>query len=75
MVKILLNLSLKEYTKVNNLELNIEHEVPLLDILEKLGIPGEQVGMVIKNGKWAAKSSCTVSNDDIIELFPQLSGG
>ncbi|HHV18084.1 MAG TPA: hypothetical protein GXZ27_04420 [Thermoanaerobacterales bacterium] len=74
MVKIRVNLSLKEYTNNTDIEINIDQQVPLTEILDKLGIPEEQVGMVIKNGKWAPKS-CNVSNNDTIELFPQLSGG
>ena len=48
MVKIRVNLSLKEYTNNTDIEINIDQQVPLTEILDKLGIPEEQVGMVIK---------------------------
>jgi len=73
-MEIKLNLSLVEYTNSKNIKLNIEKDTPILNVLDELGIPEEQIGMIIKNGKWAPKS-CTVSNDDVIELFPQLQGG
>ena len=74
MVKIHLNLSLIEYTKAKYIEIELEHDTPLLDILKQIGVPPDEVGIIIKNGRWAPKSSI-VSNNDTIELFPQLSGG
>lgn len=74
MVNIRLNLTLVDFTKNKDIKLNIQQQIPLMDILNQLGIPENQVGFVIKNGKWAPKN-CIVYDDDTIELFPQLSGG
>ena len=73
-MEIRLNLSLIEYTNKKEIKITLKEDKPLLEILNELGIPEKQIGMVIKNGKWAPKS-CSVSDDDVVELFPQLQGG
>jgi len=73
-MEIRLNLSLIEYTNKKEIKITLKEDKPLLEILNELGIPENQIGMVIKNGKWAPKS-CSVSDDDVVELFPQLQGG
>jgi hypothetical protein len=48
--------------------------VPLPTLLEQLGVPEEQVGIIVRNRKTDA-IDCLIGEDDVVELFPILSGG
>lgn len=74
MVNIRVHLTLTRFYSKNVIALDIEHPVLLVDILNQLGIPSDEVGMVVKNGKWEPVE-CEVSDNDSIEVFPILSGG
>jgi sulfur carrier protein ThiS len=57
-------------------ELTIDARQPVLleELLDRLGVPKEQVGIVIRNGRWEVMD-CMIHEDDVVELFPVLSGG
>jgi sulfur carrier protein ThiS len=57
-------------------ELTVDTRQPVLleKLLDRLGVPKEQVGIIIRNGRWEVMD-CMISEDDVIELFPVLSGG
>lgn len=75
MAKIVFNLTLKDYVPKKEMEYELKEPMPLLAFLESQQIPAEQVGLVVRNGRWEAKSKCIVHPDDTIELFPYLQGG
>ncbi|NPV43535.1 MAG: hypothetical protein HPY70_06110 [Firmicutes bacterium] len=74
MATIRLNLNLIDIVKKKEIKINVEQPTALKDILKNTGINEEDIGLVIKNGKWAP-IECKVSRDDLIELFPYQSGG
>ena len=57
-------------------ELNLDARRPVLltNLLAQLGIPQEQVGIIVRNRKTDA-IDCMIEEDDVVELFPILSGG
>lgn len=74
MVTIKLNLTLINSAGKEELTIEIERPAPLTDIFMEIGISEEEVGMVIKNGRWSP-IECIIAKDDEIQLFPVLSGG
>ena len=74
MVKIKVNLTLIKFVNKQDFTVDIEESAELADILNKTGIPVSEIGIVIKNGRWATVD-CKVVDNDTIELFPSLSGG
>ena len=57
-------------------ELIVDARQPALlaELLDRLGVPKEQVGIIIRNGRWEVMD-CMINEDDVVELFPVLSGG
>lgn len=75
MARLRLNLTLKKYSQNEELvEVRIQKDTPLQAVLEQIGLPVEEVGLVIRNGRWAPRE-CTVGEDDELNLFPIISGG
>jgi hypothetical protein len=69
------NLTLKKYVHGKEfIEVRMEKSTPLPTVLEQIGLPEEEVGLVIRNGRWEQKN-CTVGVKDELNLFPILSGG
>lgn len=75
MVRLRLNLTLKKYSQNEELvEVRLQNDTPLQAVLGQIGLPVEEVGLVIRNGRWASRE-CTVGEDDELNLFPIISGG
>ena len=57
-------------------ELVIAEHVPvsLKTILGRLGVPEEEVGIIVRNRK-TDDIDCIIGKEDVVELFPILSGG
>ncbi|MCE5281061.1 MAG: hypothetical protein LLG93_03075 [Deltaproteobacteria bacterium] len=51
-----------------------EQPVVLTALLDRFGIPHEEVGIIVRNGKSDA-IDCLIRQEDQVELFPILSGG
>ncbi len=51
-----------------------EQPVVLTTFLERFGIPHEEVGIIVRNGK-SDTIDCLIRQEDNVELFPILSGG
>ncbi|MCF6097356.1 MoaD/ThiS family protein [Thermovorax subterraneus] len=77
MIKVKVHLFFKKYVGNDGV---VELEGPFCEdfdvekLIEKLGIPKEEVGIVIINGKWQDFKS-RLSDGDSIEIFPQYLGG
>ena len=56
------------------LAFNAQRPVSLTTILERLGVPQEEVGIIVRNRKRDA-IDCLIEEGDTVELFPILSGG
>jgi molybdopterin converting factor small subunit len=57
-------------------ELNVDAKQPVLltALLESLGVPQEEVGIIVRNSK-GDTIDCMIQDEDVVELFPILSGG
>ena len=57
-------------------ELTVDAQQPVLltTLLEHLGVPQEEVGIIVRNRKRDA-IDCMIRQGDVVELFPILSGG
>ena len=53
---------------------NAEKPVLLTTLLDRLGVPQEEVGIIVRNRKRDA-IDCVIHEGDVVELFPILSGG
>ena len=52
----------------------LENRAKLGDLLSKLKIPSEQIGVLMVNGKWR-KESYLLHDGDRIGIFPLIGGG
>ena len=57
-------------------ELTVDAQQPVLltTLLQRLGVPQEEVGIIVRNRKRDA-IDCMIRQGDVVELFPILSGG
>ena len=57
-------------------ELTVDAQQPVLltALLDELGVPQEEVGIIVRNRKQDA-IDCMIQEGDVVELFPILSGG
>ncbi len=70
-----LNLTLIEMAGgTKEVTVNEEKPVALTTILDGLGVPREEVGIIVKNRKMD-DIDCMIDKEDVVELFPVLSGG
>lgn len=74
MVTLKLNLTLIDIIGKKEIKLNLKNSRTLLDILDEISLPPDEIGMVLKNGKWAPLN-CTIEQNDEVQLFPHLEGG
>ncbi|HHX74893.1 MAG TPA: MoaD/ThiS family protein [Firmicutes bacterium] len=75
MARIVLHLTLRQHAGEKEIEFSLQEPMSLLAFLESRNIPADQVGLVVRNGRWEDKNTCIIHNDDRIELFPFLQGG
>ncbi len=54
--------------------LDARQPILLTTLLDQLGVPHEEVGIIVRNGKVGA-IDCLIHEEDVVELFPILSGG
>ena len=75
MATVRLNLTLKKHSQNEGVvKVPIRKKTPLTTVLAQIGLPEEEVGLIIRNGRWASRE-CTVGEEDELDLFPILSGG
>ncbi|MGD9568774.1 MAG: MoaD/ThiS family protein [Sedimentibacter sp.] len=74
MVIVKLNLSLIKLVNKKKLELNIQGPKTLNEVLNEIGLSQNDIGMVLKNGRWAPLD-CLIEENDTVQLFPHLEGG
>ena len=74
MVTLKLNLTLIDIIGKKEIKLNLKNSRSLFDILDEIGLPHDEIGMVLKNGRWAPLD-CIIEQKDEVQLFPHLEGG
>jgi hypothetical protein len=48
--------------------------IMLTALLNQLGVPEEEVGIIVRNRR-RDEIDCLIQDEDVVELFPILSGG
>ncbi|MCX7786832.1 MAG: MoaD/ThiS family protein [Spirochaetes bacterium] len=66
--------SLFRWTRKPEVQVSLEGPISLRALLERLGIPEEEVAVIIRNGK-QVKIDSEVEPGDTISLFPVIDGG
>ena len=75
MAVVRLNLTLIDMAHgMKELVLTEQTPVSLKTILGRLGVPQEEVGIIVRNRK-TDDIDCMIGKEDVVELFPILSGG
>jgi len=77
MVKFKFHLYLKNFAKAEEKELTLPGDGMRLDVgsyLKSLGIPLEEVGIIVVNGKWQ-DIDYILRDGDSVEVFPVYLGG
>lgn len=69
-----LNLTLVKLVGKKEFKLNIKGSKALNEILDEINLSKNDIGMVIKNDRWAPLD-CLVEENDVVQLFPHLEGG
>lgn len=75
MARISFNLTLGSADSDKEEVITLSKPISLLDLLAKMNVNEEEVGFVVRNGRWENINFCMVENGDHIELFPPLHGG
>lgn len=73
-MKIRVHLILTTYAENGEILVPVASPVPLSEILKDIGIPEDEVGIAVRNGRWV-KRDVLVTDGDEVDLFPLLSGG
>jgi hypothetical protein len=56
------------------LAVDAQKPVMLTTLLDRLGVPQEEVGIIVRNRR-RDEIDCMIQDEDVVELFPILSGG
>jgi len=56
------------------LVVDAEKPVSLMMLLDQWGVPQEEVGIIVRNRR-RDEIDCMIQDEDVVELFPILSGG
>lgn len=74
MVTMKLHLYLINFTNKEEIEITVKETMKIEELLQDIGIPKDEVGIITKNGRWVTTKSL-ISDGDHIEIFPYLLGG
>lgn len=74
MITVKLNLTLINIIGKKFIELDVQSPKKLTEIISEIGLLQSDVGMVLKNNRWAPMD-CMIEENDVIQLFPHLEGG
>ena len=59
----------------SQVELELEASARLSDVLAGLGIPAAEIGLAVVNGELVDLQTAFVSPQDVVKLYPPVSGG
>lgn len=66
--------TLRGYTPENG-QMDLDSPLTVSGLLQRLGVPEEEVRLVFINGKNESDWSCKVQDNDRIGIFPPVGGG
>ena len=61
--------------KAPELELEILARTPLVELLQRLNVPTDEVALVVINGEQVELGDAYISDQDRVQLFPPIGGG
>ena len=61
--------------KAPELELEIPARIPLVELLQRLNVPTDEVALVVINGEQVELKDAYISDQDRVQLFPPIGGG
>jgi len=61
--------------KAPELELEILARTPLVELLQRLNVPTDEVALVVINGEQVELKDAYISDQDRVQLFPPIGGG
>lgn len=67
-----------EARRSNQVSLNIDPAAPISQIIEPFGLPPKLVHLVLVNGKYIepeARMSTTLTEGDVLAIWPPIAGG
>jgi sulfur carrier protein ThiS len=62
----------------DEIEINVEEEATPADLIDRMGIPGHRVHLVLRNGRFVSPEQrrvITLREGDVVELWPLVAGG
>lgn len=74
MVSFKFHLYLQKYSGAQEIKLHIDGGLRVEEVLKRLGVPIEEVGIVVVNGKWQ-DVDYLLQDGDRVEVFPVYLGG
>ena len=74
MVDVQFNLLLVDLAGRRSTSLEVDGRIPLIELIERVGLKGDDVGMQLINKQWAPFES-EVGDGDYVQLYPFLEGG
>jgi sulfur carrier protein ThiS len=61
--------------KETELEIQVPARMSLVELLERLRVPVDEVALVVVNGEQAELNQATISDQDRVQLYPPIGGG
>ena len=61
--------------KASELEMEIPARTPLVELLQRLNVPTDEVALVVINGEQVELKDAYICNQDRVQLFPPIGGG
>lgn len=59
----------------NRMEIALKGPTHLVDLLKRLGVPAEEVGLATVNGELVGVEKAIVTDGDQVEIHPPIGGG
>ena len=56
-------------------EIALSSVTPLIEIINRLGIPAAEIALTVVNGEMADLQSAQVGNEDEVQIYPPVDGG
>ena len=61
--------------KASELKIEIPSKTPLVELLQRLHIPADEVALVVVNGEQVELDKADIGDPDRVQLFPPIGGG
>jgi sulfur carrier protein ThiS len=69
------HLAFYDRAKRSRFEVRLESDAALLDLIQRLGIPEEEIALAAVNGTLVSLAEARVGDADRLDLYPPMSGG